>query len=399
MIQRSEYLTKIKPFIGKDLVKVLTGIRRSGKSMLLELIRDDIRKSGVSEAQLKVINFEDLDVAKLTINEIYEELKGFCDSQADQCYLFLDEIQELEGWEKLVNSLRVSTKCDIYITGSNSKLLSGELATHLAGRYVEFTIYPLSFAEILRWREQNGEEVNRDDLFREYVSYGGMPFLHANNLDQNSRLTYLQDIYQSVMLKDVVSRHSIRDVDLLSRVYGYIFANIAEPFSVSSLVKYLKNEKRSASQVTIYNYIRLAQDACLFYLVPRVDIQGKKLLSFQEKIYVADLGIREAIYGNNQRDIGQSLENIIYQELIRRGNKVFVGKLAEKEVDFVAEKDGNRHYFQVSYLLANKKVVDREFSAFEGIGDNFPKTVLSLDRFDLSRDGINHQNIIDFLLG
>lgn len=398
MIQRPEYLNRIKPFIGKDIVKVLTGIRRAGKSILLKLIKSELIEQGVSSQNIKELNFEELGISTRPMMELHDELKQYCDKINEKCYLLLDEVQEVEGWERLINSLRVSTNSDIYITGSNSKLLSGELATHLAGRYVEFPIYPLSFSEIINSKEDQGDSPNREELFRQYIQWGGMPFIHANQLDSVSLSTYLRDVYQSVMLKDIVTRYSIRDVELLTRIFNYLFANIAQPFSGTSLIKYLRNEQRSISHETIYNYIRYAQEAGLVYLAPRMDVRGKQILSSQEKIYIADAGIREAVYGNNQRDIGQVLENIVYQELLRRGNNVWIGKVGEKEVDFLAEKQGQKHYYQVTYLLASPKVVEREFSAFEGIGDNFPKTILSLDKFNLSRDGILHQNIIDFLL-
>ncbi len=398
MINREAYLEKIRPFFNKDLVKVLTGIRRSGKSTLLKLIQQELITDGVLENQIYSINFESMAYANRDFKSIYEELKNYSANQNGKLYIFLDEIQELNGWERMVNSLRVDLNCDLYITGSNSKLLSGEMATHLAGRYIEIPVYTFSFQEIMKMKQE--KKINRpvEEDFKNFLRLGGMPFLYDNELDENSALEYLKDIYQSIVLKDIIARHSIRDIELLERVVTYLLANVANSFSGPNLAKYLKNEKRTLSLETIYNYLAYAREACLLHLIPRIDVQGKGLLKFQEKIYLADQGIREAIYGNNERDINQILENIVCLELLRRDFKVHVGKSKEKEIDFIAEKQNQKIYIQVAYLLADQTVIKREFSSLADIQDNYPKMVLSLDQFDFSRDGIIHKNLIDFLL-
>jgi len=398
MFKREEYMGKIRPFINKDLVKVLTGIRRSGKSTLLQLVQQELLNEGILETQICSINFESLARANSDMMATYQELLDFGKNHSGKTYIFLDEIQELPGWEKMINSLRVDMDCDLYMTGSNSKLLSGELATYLAGRYVEIQVYPFSFSEIMSAERQKNPERNTEEIFQKFIRFGGMPFIYENDLDASAALNYLRDIYNSILLKDIISRFSIRDIELYERVMSYLLANIGNSFSGISVMKYLKNENRTLSQETIYNYIAYAQEACLLHLAPREDVQGKRMLKFQEKIFLADQGIREAIYGNNDRDINQILENIVFLELLRRGFKVSIGKTDANEIDFVAEKASKRIYVQVSYLLADDSVIQREFSALAEIRDNYPKFVLSLDKFDFSREGIVHQNLIAFLL-
>lgn len=398
MIKRDLYLTKLRPFYNMDIVKVLTGIRRCGKSTLLKLVQEDLVEQGVSSKQIFSINFESLTRNQQDMMQTYSELTEFAASHQGKSYFFLDEIQELSNWEKMINSLRVDIDCDIYLTGSNSKLLSGELATYLAGRYVEIAVHPFSFSEIMEAEQISVEARSADEMFASYLRYGGMPFIYENKLDSQATINYLRDIFNSILLKDIISRHAIRDVELFERVILYFLANIGNTFSGITVMKYLKNEGRKLSQETLYNYISYAEEACLLHLAGRFDVQGKRLLQFQEKIYLADQGIREAIYGNNERDINQILENIVYQELIRRGYKTFIGKTNTKEIDFVAEKGSQIIYVQVAYLLADESVIKREFSSLAEVSDNYPKYVLSMDKFDFSRDGIIHMNIIEFLL-
>lgn len=398
MFKREEYMGKIRPFINKDLVKVLTGIRRSGKSTLLQLVQQELMAEGILEAQICSINFESLARANSDMMTTYQEILNFGKNHPGKTYIFLDEIQELPGWEKMINSLRVDMDCDLYVTGSNSKLLSGELATYLAGRYVEISVYPFSFSEIMSAERQKHPGRNTEEIFQQFLRYGGMPFIYENDLDASATMNYLHDIYNSILLKDIISRYSVRDIELYERVMAYLLANAGNSFSGVNVMKFLKNEKRTLSLETLYNYIAYAQEACLLHLVPREDVQGKRMLKFQEKIFLADQGIREAVYGNNDRDINQTLENIVFLELLRRGFKVSIGKTDAKEIDFVAEKASQRIYIQVSYLLANNDVIQREFSALADIQDNYPKYVISLDKFDFSREGIVHRNLIDFLL-
>lgn len=399
MIKRELYMSRIRPFIGSELIKVLTGLRRSGKSVMLELIRQELIASGVSDKQFISINFENMRNARLcTAEALHDEILKQVSLITGKAYLFFDEIQEVDRWEKCVNSFRVEFDCDIYITGSNAKLLSGELATYLAGRYVEFIIYPFSFGELIELYRTIFPKVSQNDIFSKYLTIGGMPYLSNLRYEDQPSRQYLQDLYNSVVLKDIVKRNNIRDVDQLERIIAYITANVGATFSATSIAKYFKNESRTVAPETILNYVKACEEAFLFYRVRRQDLQGKKLLTINEKYFIADHGIREAVFGGNMRDINLILENIVFMELLRRGYGVTVGKTADKEIDFVCEKQGQKLYVQVSYLLASEETIDREFGAYDSIRDNFPKYVVSLDEFDMSRNGIKHRNIRDFLL-
>ena len=399
MIKRELYMKRIRPFIGSDLIKVMTGIRRCGKSVMLELIKQELIESGVNPIQFISINFEDLSYSHLqTAKSLHDEITNRAKDIDGKVYLFFDEIQEVKDWEKCINSFRVSLDCDIYITGSNAKLLSGELATYLGGRYVEFVIYPFSFGEFIELYRPINPDVSIQQCFQKYLITGGMPYLANIRYADEPSKQYLHDLFNSVQLKDIVKRNKIRDVDLLERIIAYVIANVGTTFSARSLTKFLKSEQRTVAPETILNYIKYCCDAYLFYQVKRVDLQGKQILSTNEKYYIADHGIREAVFGGNMRDINLILENIVYLELLRRGYKVTVGKTGEKEIDFVCDKRGDKLYVQVTYLLASEDTIKSEFGAYDTIRDNFPKYVVSLDEFDMSRNGIKHQNIRDFLL-
>lgn len=398
MIKREAYMKRIRPFMNNDLIKVLTGIRRSGKSVMLELIKEELLDSGVESNQFISINFEDMRYSNLhTANALHEEILKRVETIQGKVYLFLDEIQEVKDWEKCINSLRVVLDCDIYLTGSNAKLLSGELATYLGGRYVEFVIYPFSYTEFLELYHTVSPESSEQQAFQKYMLAGGMPYLSNLRYEEEPSRQYLADLFNSVQFKDIVKRNKIRDVDLLERIIAYVMANIGTTFSATAIVKFLKNGQRTVSADTILNYIKCCMDAYLFYQVKRQDLQGKQILSTNEKYYIADHGIREAIYGGNMRDINLILENIVYMELLRRGYSITVGKVKEKEIDFVCEKRSEKLYVQVTYLLASEDTVRREFGVYNEIKDNFPKYVVSLDEFDMSRNGIKHLNIRDFL--
>ena len=346
-------MKKIRPFINKDLIKVITGIRRSGKSVMLELIKGELQAAGVPEENMISYNFESMSCHNLrTAEAIYEAVIKQKENLAGKAYLFFDEIQEVENWERAVNSFRVDLDCDIYITGSNAKLLSGELATYLAGRYVEFIIYPLSFKEFIDMYRQTSPNATNSEYFRQYLHFGGMPYLGQLNYQEEPVRQYLQDIYNSVELKDVVKRNKIRDVDLLERIMSYVMANIGTTFSATAISKYLKKEARKVAPETILNYLHACMEAFLFFAVKRQELAGKKILSVQEKYYMADHGIRQAMLGTNTQDIGLILENIVYLELLRRDYEVTVGKSGSKEVDFIAKKQNEILYIQVSYLLA-----------------------------------------------
>lgn len=398
MIHRELYMHRIRPFIGTDLIKVLTGIRRSGKSVMLDLIKEELTAQGIPESQFLTYNFENMRFTHLrTAEALHQEIIDRTNAFSGKVYLFFDEIQEVTDWEKCVNSFRVELDCDIYITGSNAKLLSGELATYLAGRYVEFVIYPFSFAEFLELYRTVFPDANSAQCFTRYLTSGGMPYLRCLRFEEEPSQQYLEGLYHSVVLKDIVKRNNVRDVDLLERIIAYATANVGATFSATSVVKYLKSEGRIVATETVLNYLKHCLDAFLFYRVKRQDLQGKSILTTNEKYYIADHGIREAVFGGNMREINLILENIVFQELLRRGYTVTVGKAGEKEIDFIGAQKDQLLYVQVCYLLASEETVQREFGAYSTIRDNFPKYVVSMDELDLSRNGIKHRNIRDFL--
>ena len=382
-----------------DLIKVFTGIRRAGKSVMLELVKNELKESGISEENFLCINFEQFSNSQfLGVESLYKKITDFQKNTKGKIYLFFDEIQEVDGWEKCINSCRIDFDCDIYITGSNAKLLSGELTTYLAGRYVEFVIYPFSFAEFFEMNLIKNPNVDKSTCFMQFLKTGGMPFLSNFPDDDSAKSQYLIDIYNSVVLKDVVKRNNIRDVDTLERIVAYAFSNIGHIFSATSLSKYFKSENRKISHDTILNYLKFCSDAFLFYKINRYDLEGKKIVTVNEKYYCADHGLREALFGKNIQNIDQVLENIVCLELLRRNYKVYVGKKGDLEIDFIAEKQGKKIYIQVAYLLANEENIKREFSVYNSVKDSYPKYVVSMDDLDFSQNGIIHKNIKDFLL-
>lgn len=398
MIKREMYMSRIRPFIGTDLVKVMTGIRRCGKSVMMDLIKEELKESGVRVEQMITFNFEAMSNAHLcTAQALHDEVIKHAAAVEGKAYLFFDEIQEVKQWEKAINSFRVELDCDIYITGSNAKLLSGELATVLGGRYVEFTIYPFSYAEFSELYRTVEPAVSDAEIFKKYLTIGGMPYLANLRYAPEPSKQYLTDIYNSVVLNDVVRRNKIRDVDLLSRIVAYVMANIGTTFASTSIAKFFKGEHRTVAPETILNYIKYCADAYLFYQVSRQDLQGKQILATNEKYYMADHGLREAVFGSNMKDINLILENIVYMELLRRGYYVTVGKAGDKEIDFVCQRQNQKIYIQVCYLLASEDTVQREFGVYASIPDNFPKYVVSMDEIDIGRDGIKHCNIRNFL--
>lgn len=399
MVVRESYLKKIRPFMGTELIKVLTGIRRSGKSVLLKQIEQEVLRQGVPEQNIIRYNFEQMVNAPLcSANSLYEDIRSKILGIQGKAYLFLDEIQEVDSWEKCINSCRVDFDCDIYITGSNAKLLSSELSSYLAGRYVEFVVYPFSFGEYLEFFKKTSNDVNVREAFDDYIRFGGMPFTLNLGLDSDAKEQYLKDIYSSIVLKDIVKRNNIRDVDLLDRFIAYVLSNVGHTFSATSLVKFLKSENRKIAHETILNYLKACTDAYLFFKVNREDMVGKKILSVSEKYYTADHSLKRAVFDSNQNDVDQILENVVCMELLRRNYHVVVGKNGNKEIDFVATRGNGKIYVQVSYMLATEDVVEREFGAYKNVQDNYPKYVVSMDRFDFSRNGIKHRSISDFLL-
>ena len=392
-------MRRIRPFIGTDLVKVVTGIRRCGKSVMLDLIKEELKESGISAVQFITFNFEDMRNANFcTATALHDEVIRRASEISGKVYLFFDEIQEVTDWEKCINSLRVEMDCDIYITGSNARLLSGELATVLGGRYVEFTIYPFSYAEFMDLYKDIFPDASDSAVFQKYLTLGGMPYLANLRYAEEPSKQYLTDVYNSIILNDVVKRNKIRDVDLLTRIVTYMVGNIGTTFAATSIAKFLKGERRTVATDTVLNYIQYCISAYLFYQVKRQDIQGKQILSTNEKYYMADHGLREAVFGGNMRDINLILENIVYMESLRRGYTITVGKSGTKEIDFICQKQDQKVYIQVTYLLASDETIQREFGIYDFIHDNFPKYVVSMDELDFSRNGIKHRNIKEFLL-
>lgn len=399
MIKRELYMNKVRPFMDQQLVKVITGIRRCGKSVMLQLIQEELQHQGVKEDQILALNFE--DIANLELTEalkLHESVMARAVENPGLRYLFFDEIQEVEAWERCVNSLLSKGKFDIYITGSNANLMSGELATYLAGRYIEIHLFPFSFAEFIQLNEQEDGSKSVDEFFDQYLLKGGFPFLKHFSHEPEAASQYLKDLYNSVLIKDVMKRNQFRDVDLLERILLYVIAHVGETFSANAISKYFKSEGRKVAPETVLNQLKGCEDAFLFHRAPRIDLIGKQILQVNEKFYIADHGIRQAVYGNNKRDLQRILENLIYMEMQRRGYTVRVGRVGNQEVDFVCDKAGQRLYLQVSYLLASEETVEREFGSLLAIKDNFRKYVLSMDRFDFSRQGILHRYIPDFLL-
>lgn len=405
MINRENYINSIIPFVDTELIKVITGVRRSGKSVMLKLIQDYLISKGVKPEQILSLNFEEIrHESLLEYHRLNEYLETFIVNSSLKSYIFMDEIQEVKSFEKVINSIRATFegRVDIYITGSNAKLLSGELASLIGGRYIQFQIFPFKFSEYVAAKSSLGISASSEEYFQSFVLEGGMPFQIFNHLSFNDRVNYLNDLYSSIILKDIIQREQIREIDLLKRLLSYIFANTGRTFSASSINKYLKSEGINASTTTILNFLRFAENAYAIIALKRYDIQGKKILSTQEKYYVIDHGLRQALYGRNTNDIELILENIVLLELIARGYEVFVGKTHHLEIDFIAqkvEKHGfEKKYIQVSYLLASEETKEREFRSLRDINDNFEKIILSLDRFTSSSDGIIHRNIIDWLL-
>ncbi|WP_320958181.1 ATP-binding protein [Enterocloster asparagiformis] len=402
MIKRDNYMNIIRGFIDKPLIKVITGVRRCGKSMLLQLIREELIERGVSGENIVYLNFESLKNAYIqNYLDLYHVIEERVHTVSGKVYILLDELQDITEWEKAVNSFLVDFDCDVYVTGSNAKLLAGEFATYIAGRYVEIKLYPLTFREFLSFAQANSTEdhLALEQQFQNYLRFGGMPGIHMMRWDDILIDQYLTDIYNSVMLKDVVQRNDLRRPAQLEKIMLFIMDNIGNTFSAKTIIDFVKSQGRTISNESMYGFLRALQEAFIIHKVPRYDIKGKRLLETQEKYYVADLGIRHAVMGYRDHDIAGLLENVVYMELLTRGYTVNIGKQGATEVDFVAQKKDERIYIQVSYLLADDKVVQREFAPLEAIQDNYTKMVLTMDPTpEFNREGIYRKSIINFLL-
>lgn len=399
MIKRELYLEKIRRLINTEPIKIITGVRRSGKTYLLHSIKEELIEQGISKENIFLISFESQKYNKIqNFMELDVCVNNLIKNTSGKIYLLFDEIQNIRGWEKSINSYRVDFDCDIYITGSNSELLSGELATLIAGRYFHIDVYPFSFKEFLQYKK----EINRIDiknkelqLFNEYVKYGGMPSLQQ--VQDIDKFSYLEDIYSTILLKDIISRHNLRNAEILNRILTFIISNIGQPVSANGISKYLKHENLKVSADTVLNYLSFSQNACFIHEAKKENLKGKKVLKTNGKYYLVDHGFNQAIIGKDMENTGQILENIVYIELLRRGYDVKVGDINGKEVDFVCNKADRKIYIQVTYLLLGKETVKREFGSLRAIGDDYEKYVLSMDNLDFSNTGIKHMNIIEFL--
>lgn len=397
MIIREAYISQIVPLIDKNLIKVLTGVRRSGKTVLLSQIQDYLLKNGRSKSQIINISLESKKNKKFKDGDVlYEYLISACEKLNAKAYIFLDEIQVVSGWEEVVSSLLVDIDCDVYITGSNSKLLSGELATLIAGRYIQIHVYPFTLSEAKQMLEQNSKFKSDEVLFQDYLKYGGLPMRFS--LEEISLEAYLSDTYDAIVVKDIIQRNNIKDTNLLNMILAFLMDNIANPFSARSIVAALKQEGINTTVETVIAYIDYIKKAMVVYSAQRYDIKGKKLLTTNEKYYTVDLGLRNCVKASGEIDYNKLYENIVYLELLYRGYDVKVGKTDDYEIDFVAYKGSDTLYVQVCYLLASTETVEREFGNLERIKDNYPKYVISGDLPDFSRNGIKHYNIIKFLL-
>ena len=394
MLKRELYLKRIRDFYDSDLIKILVGIRRCGKSVILEQIIGELKNKGINEDHIIYVNFEFIEFEELTDykklnNYIKEKIKD-----SSMYYLFFDEIQNVENFEKVVNSLRASQKVSIFITGSNSRLLSEELSTILSGRYVSFRINPLSYKEVLQLKCL---EKSTDEAFQDFMKWGSLPnrFQFQN---EEAIKNYLYGVFDSIILRDVVERLKIRDTSLFNLILQYIIDTIGREFSAENIINFLKNESREVSTLTIYSYIEALCKALLIRKVYRYDVHGKAVLKTLNKYYVTDLGIAQIKNNKTEIDKSYAIENIVYNELIIKGYDVFTGKTKKGEIDFVATKPNKKIYIQVAFSIPNEETKKREFGAYDNINDNYPKYVISLDKITYEYNGIKHVNLIDFLL-
>ena len=390
-IIREKYISKIKPFINKPVLKILTGMRRVGKSSLLHIIKDEILKDVADENKI-YINFEATNLLSINnANSLLEYLKPLLEDVKGKVYFFFDEIQVIDGWEEVISDLKHNRDYDIFLTSSNKKLISS-----LSEKYVEFEIQPFTFSEFKKAFENM--ELSKENLFYKFIQLGGLPFLKYFDLDETPSFEYLNDIYNTVLVKDVLQYNNIRDVDLFNHIFSYVIANVGQSFSASSIKTYLKNKNKNISVDTILNYLEYSNVAFLIKKVPRYDVLSKKTLKVDEKYYLTDHGFRQATGFPITQDIKRILENIVYIELLSRGYEVKVGKVKDKEINFIAKKEKSLSYYQISYKIRDEKTRERIFETYNSITDNFPKYVLSMDHSNFSQDGVIHKNIIDFLL-
>ena len=398
MIDRPLYVDKIMAYTDTPFVKILTGIRRCGKSTILKMIMERLRDCGIPENRIVSYRFDSMEYEDMTAKQMYTELKGkLC--QNGRTYFFLDEVQEIQGWEKVVNSLQSDFDVDLYVTGSNSRMMSSEISTYLTGRYVAFRIYTLSFREYLTFKGQYTTVGEPRQELANYIRLGGFPATHLQNFSQDEVYTIVRDIYNSTIFSDIVKRNQVRKVDQLERVIKYTFNNIGNTFSAKSISDYLKAEHRAIDNETVYGYLEKLEKAYLLHRCSRYDLQGKELLKTQEKFYLADTSLRYAVLGYNGDTVAASLENVVYLELCRRGYAVNIGKADDGEIDFVATRQNEKLYVQVTERITSEKTEHREYDRLLDIRDNYPKFVLRTDDFAGGNyEGIQTMHVADFLL-
>ena len=398
MIHRPEYVNKIMAYKDTPFVKILTGIRRSGKSTIMKMLRLELEGQGIGPERIISYNFDSLEYEGMTAKQLFSIIKSQL-SDEGKTYLFLDEIQEINNWEKVVNSLMSEYDVDIYVTGSNSRMMSSEISTYLTGRYISFRIYPLSFEEYSNFRKEfTTVEDPRKELVR-YLQLGGFPAIHLREYSKEEAYPIVRDIYNSTIFTDIVRRNQIRKIDQLERVVRYVFDNVGNTFSAASIAKYLKSEQRVLDNETVYNYLRKLESAYILHRCSRYDIKGKELLKTQEKFYLADPALRYSVLGYNSDSAASMLENVVYLELLRRGYDVCVGKLEGYEIDFIATRQDEKIYVQVTQEIKNNSTREREYGRLLEIGDNYPKFVLLNDDYAGGNyQGIKTIHIADFLL-
>lgn len=399
MINRPIYIDRIMAYVNTPFVKILTGIRRCGKSTILRMLMEEIKKRGVRDDQILHYSFDSLEYEDIkTAKALFTHLKQHLCSEG-RTYLFLDEIQEVKSWEKVVNSLMADYDVDIYVTGSNSRMMSSEISTYLTGRYIAFRIFPLSFSEYMLFRKEYTEILDPHTELANYLRLGGFPAVHLQKYTSSEVYTIVKDIYNSTIFTDIVRRNQIRKVDQLERIVKFTFDNVGRTFSAASISKYLKSENRSIDNETVYNYLSKLESAYILHRCSRFDVQGKEILKTQEKFYLADPALRYSVLGYSPDSVSAMLENVIYLELLRRGYEVYVGKLDNTEIDFIAVKQENKVYIQVAQEIGSPETERREYGRLLDIRDNYPKYVLRTDVFAGGNyEGIKTMHIADFLL-
>jgi len=397
MIKREVYLRKIRESYDSELIKVIIGVRRCGKSVLMTQIIDELKEKNIDSEHIIYINFEDYDYADYTEPKRFNEYVKSKIKDSQKYYLLFDEIQNVNEFERVINSFRATLNVSIFITGSNSKLLSGELATYLTGRYISIKMMPFTFKEYLELKKEKNADIEIEKSFSEYLEWGCMPQIFNTNSETERKL-YLRDLYNTVILKDIVERNKIKDISLLNRVIQFMMENIGGVISSNSIVGYLRNEKINTTPDTILNYVDYIDNSMIVNKVNRYNIRGKSVMATLEKYYLTDLGLLQLKKSPIEKKVGGRLENIIYNELVSRGYDVYIGKTDTGEIDFVVDNFGERMYFQVADFLSSNEVVKREFGAYRQVDDNYPKYVITMDKINYSQNGIIHKNIIDFLL-